>query len=97
MVSHKTIWSLIVLGWVLAIVNAIWYYKHMAVLPRPQESLTAWLYIAPALIGLPMFIVAEVMLQYKDSGRWGQAVMGAIASLSLVGFIILFRLLFGPK
>lgn len=97
MISPKAIRSLIVLGWVLALINAIWYYQHLAVLPRPQESLTAWLYIAPALIGLLMFIVAEVLLQHKDSDRWGQAVLGALVSLSLVGFTILFGLLFGVK
>lgn len=44
-----------------------------------------------------MFIVAEVLLQHKDSDRWGQAVLGALVSLSLVGFTILFGLLFGVK
>lgn len=90
--TRKAIRGLIGAAWVLAIANAIWLYKHMATIPHPQESPTAWLYVTPALIGLLMLIVAEVLLEYKNSGKWGQAVLGALVSLSLVGFTILLRL-----
>ena len=89
--------ALLASGVVLITTNIIWYYKHMSALPRPQESLSSVIYVTPGLIGFILVLVSLVFEEYKTTGKWGQAVVGALASLSLVGFIILFRLLFGPK
>ncbi len=93
----RTSTALLAAGIVLIVANVVWYYKHLNTLPRLSESLAAWLYVTPALIGLLMTTVSLVLEEYKTTGKWGQAVVGALVSLSLIGFIILFRLLFGPK
>lgn len=53
-----------------------------------------WVYALPAIIGLIVTVLALVMDEYLEAQSWQKAVAVALGSLSITGFVILFRLVF---
>lgn len=53
-----------------------------------------WIYALPAIIGLIVTVLALVMDEYLKAQSWQKAVAVALGSLSITGFVILFRLIF---
>lgn len=85
---------LIYIGAIMGTINFIYYYVNLEALPRLNEGLSAWLHVTPALIALLLLGAGVFLEEQKTSENWQSALVGTLVSFSLVGFIILFGLLF---
>lgn len=87
----------LLLAAVLIVGNLIYIDRNFDSVPKLGESARALWYALPTLIGLTLAIASVAMGEYIEKGNLRGAILGALGSLSVVGFIILFRQIFGPK